>query len=167
MYFHGLRTAEEIKRQYKKLAMENHPDRGGNTATMQDINAQYAEALRRSDGQKSTDSAGQEHTYTYNAQTEQEIIDKIAELIAAGVAESCEIALIGTWIWITGDTRPIKETLKATGCIWHAKRLCWYWQNSPYRHRYSRNADLDDLATKYGETKFRDHQRKQKQKVAA
>ena len=43
-YFDHLSTVEDIKPHYKKLAMENHPDRGGNTATMQEINAQYAEA---------------------------------------------------------------------------------------------------------------------------
>ena len=163
-YFDHLFTVEEIKPHYKKLAMENHPDRGGSTATMQEINAQYADALKRADGQTSTGTDGAEHTYTYDAQTEQEIVDKIAELIAAGVAQHAEISLIGTWIWITGDTKPIKDTLSKLGCKYHAKRICWYWQNAPYKHRFNRNADLSDLAEKYGETKFRNRER---QRVAA
>ena len=37
-YFKDCKTIEEVKSLYKKLAMENHPDKGGDTATMQAIN---------------------------------------------------------------------------------------------------------------------------------
>lgn len=45
IYFSGCITIEEVKKLYKKLAMENHPDRGGNIATMQAINKEYAFCL--------------------------------------------------------------------------------------------------------------------------
>lgn len=44
-YFKNCNSIEEVKTQYKKLALENHPDRGGDTATMQAINAEYAFAI--------------------------------------------------------------------------------------------------------------------------
>jgi curved DNA-binding protein len=34
-------TAEDIKRAYRKLASQHHPDRGGNTGTFQEIQAAY------------------------------------------------------------------------------------------------------------------------------
>ena len=34
-------TLDELKAMYRKLAMMHHPDRGGNTATMQQINAEH------------------------------------------------------------------------------------------------------------------------------
>ena len=42
-YFYDCHTLEEVKRKYKELAMLHHPDRGGNTATMQEINLEYEE----------------------------------------------------------------------------------------------------------------------------
>lgn len=42
MYFDNCRTEEEAKRTYRRLAMLHHPDRGGSTAVMQDINAEYS-----------------------------------------------------------------------------------------------------------------------------
>ena len=36
----------EIKNEYRRLAKLHHPDLGGDTATMQEINLQYESALR-------------------------------------------------------------------------------------------------------------------------
>ncbi|MBT9173467.1 MAG: hypothetical protein DDT21_01868 [Syntrophomonadaceae bacterium] len=158
-YFKGFRTVESIKTEYRRLAMLHHPDHGGQTATMQEINSQYHAALKSVNGQTSQDAdTGKEHTYRYNPKVEQAIMDKISQLISAGVAKSCEIFLIGTWVWITGDTKPIKDVLKTAGCIWHSKRLCWYWQNDGHSHRYNRNASLGSLAAKYGATQFQDRE---------
>ena len=150
-YFDHLHTVADIKQEYRRLALLHHPDRpGGDTATMQAINAQYHAALERCDGQTSTGSDGNDHTYTYNATTEAAIMAKIAELIAAGVPRVADVYIIGTWVWIVGETRPIKEELKALGCRWHRKRACWYWHPHPYRHHYNRRAGLGDLAAFYG-----------------
>jgi len=39
-YFNG-KNLDEIKTEYRRLALENHPDKGGNTETMQEINAEF------------------------------------------------------------------------------------------------------------------------------
>ena len=35
-WFNNPETLEDLKKQYKKLAFQNHPDRGGKTSDMQD-----------------------------------------------------------------------------------------------------------------------------------
>jgi len=167
MYFSHLQTVEEIKKEFRRLAMIHHPDHGGNTATMQEINAQYHAALSRCHGQTSRGSDQQDHTYHYNPEKEQAIVDKIAELIAAGVAGVAEIYLIGTWVWVMGETKPIKETLKTLGCIWHNKRQAWYWQNDNEKRGYNRKADFFGLAAKYGAQKFEEKKEEQKKKITA
>lgn len=41
MYFDNCRSLDEGKRIYRRLAMENHPDRGGDTAKMAAINSAW------------------------------------------------------------------------------------------------------------------------------
>lgn len=40
-YFANIKTLDELKAQYRRLAMQYHPDRGGSTEIMQQINAEY------------------------------------------------------------------------------------------------------------------------------
>lgn len=40
-YFTTCTTLDELKKEYRRLAMANHPDRGGDEATMKAINAEY------------------------------------------------------------------------------------------------------------------------------
>jgi len=146
-------TVEDIKKEYRRLAMLHHPDRGGSTAKMQEINAAYHAALQRANGQRATDPDGHEHTYTYNREREQTVMDKIAEILQ--IRGAFDVLLIGTWVWIIGDTKPIKEQLKALGCVWHSKRLCWYWRPADSRH-YGKSSPhgFDALAARYGAEHF-------------
>ena len=40
--------------------------------------------------------------------------------------EGIEFAMDGDWLWVTGDTKPVKDTLKSAGCFYSAKRKAWY-----------------------------------------
>jgi hypothetical protein len=155
-YFAGLKTVEEIKSLYRRLAMQNHPDRGGDTATMQAINAEYLAALQGCHGQTTTGSDKREHTYYYHEETEKEVMDALDVILR--IKMDAEIWLIGRWIWVVGDTRPVKDQLKAAGCRWHGKRSAWYWHNQEYRTTFNRNTDLNGLASMYGCRTFQGRQ---------
>lgn len=45
-YFTKAKTLDEAKTLYKKLAMENHPDKGGDTAKMQEINSEFEQIFQ-------------------------------------------------------------------------------------------------------------------------
>ena len=36
----------------------------------------------------------------------------------------CKIELIGTWLWVTGKTQPIKDMLKEKGFHWASRKEC-------------------------------------------
>jgi hypothetical protein len=145
-YFDTLKTVSEIKGHYRRLAQKYHPDRGGDTATMQEINGQYHEALKACNGERTTDN-GKDHVYTYDADLEAGVVEQIARYLACNLPLDC--ALIGTWLWVSGDTKPWKDQLKALGFKWHATRCVWFWHEGKYKGRRSR-VGLDGLAMRYG-----------------
>ena len=106
MYFSNLNKVEEIKKVYRKLCFKHHPDRGGDTAIMQEINSQYKKALQSVDGQKQTGSDGQEHTYYYNADIEQSLMDKISQLLSYKIRVYAQIGSIPT---SADKNHPIKK----------------------------------------------------------
>jgi hypothetical protein len=123
-YFAGLSTPEEIKRAYRDLARQHHPDLGGDLETMKAINAAYHAALS---GQNGKTSDGR--TYKYNAKSEQEIMDVIAELL---------------------KLPNLEDQLKAQQCRWHSGRSCWYWKPAWCGKSRSNPGGLETLAAKYG-----------------
>ena len=46
----------------------------------------------------------------------------VAEAHGFDVRETC------LCVWVSGDTRPHREELKAAGAKWSGKRQAWYWR---------------------------------------
>lgn len=160
-YFTGCRTVEAVKALYRELARANHPDLGGDTATMQAINAEYLRRLEGLDGQESHDSRGNVHTYHYNEAREQDIADKIAEVLA-NLKGDANLWLIGLWIWIfdteKGDGNA--EPLKAAGFRWNRRRTAWTWKPYSGKTRPSREG-IAGIAAQYGARRFEREEREQ------
>lgn len=149
-YFSDCADVNEIKKRYRTLAKKHHPDKGGDVRIMQEINAQYHKAL---EGQHKTEYTGSDdkpHTYYYNEETESEIMSKLNQVLAAPLP-GCEVWIAGLYIWIRGDTRPHKETIKAFGGFWwNRRRSAWSWKPQGVRRsRYNANASLDDVIGYY------------------
>lgn len=162
-HFANCTTVEAIKKLYRTLAMRWHPDRpGGDLETMQIINAQYHQALKAADGTQTKGDDDKYRTYTYNEETEEELIAKIKETIATGIlnSETVDLYLVGVWLWAQGDTRPVKEELKSLGFRWHKQRSCWYWHNQPYRS-FKSNSSTSSIFNKYGAAKVANGGRRQ------
>jgi hypothetical protein len=142
IYFNKCNTIEEVKGLYKKLAMENHPDRGGDTATMQVINKEYAYACAHiAKGAGLSDEEADKEirlSEEYRA-----VIEKIIHL--PGIL----IELVGNWIWVTGDTYPVRTELKAAKLLFASKKQAWYYRSEVLKTR-GNGAPLAQIRAKYG-----------------
>ena len=140
-------TLEELKAMYRKLAMLHHPDRGGDTETMKTVNAEY-DALfpNLKDVHKTKDG----ETYTARQSTT-ETADQFKDLISELMKmDNITIEVIGCFVWVTGDTKPHKEQLKALKFKWHTKKLAWYLAPDDYRKRSRKEYALDEIRSMYG-----------------
>ncbi len=145
MYFTNCTTMDELKREYRRLAMENHPDRGGDTRIMMEINAEYEarhEALQSAYNATVPDEKKKHET----ASEFVSIIEKLMKI------KGIKVELCGSWLWISGDTRNAKEALKAAGCKWAAKKGMWYWHPGDYRRMGKGTYSMAYIRTRYGST---------------
>ena len=46
-FFENVKTLDELRKEYRRLAMIYHPDKGGDTALMQVLNNQYERLSKR------------------------------------------------------------------------------------------------------------------------
>lgn len=138
-------TLEQLKKAYRKLAQINHPDAGGSDEAMKQINAEYArlfETLKT----VHTNASGE----TYNKETNEtpeEFINIISQLIHM---EGVTIEIIGSFVWVSENTKPYKEMLKEMGFRWSANKFSWYLAPADYKKRNRKNYSLDDIRGMYG-----------------
>lgn len=151
--FKGIRDPQVLKHLYHEQAFRFHPDRGGDLETMKQINMAYHSALKWADGYVSKDKEGHAHTYKYDREAEQEVIDKIGEVLHSRLT-GITLELIGSWIWIGGDTKPYKDTLgkNGLGFMWHSARSLWYWKpvGQKWHKKTGRYKEMDSLRASYG-----------------
>jgi hypothetical protein len=141
-YFKDCTTIEEVKALYKKLAKEKPPDMGGDTATMQAINTEYAFACAKiAKGAGLSDEEAD--TEIRLSEEYRQVIEKIIHL------PRIVIEIVGNWIWITGDTKPVKDILKGAGCFFAFKKAAWYYRNEAFKTR-GNGAPLEEIRRKYG-----------------
>ena len=126
-YFVNVNSIEELKKQYRRLAFRYHPDReGGNEEIFKMINNEYEELFKEL-SKKSNKEAKKEDTKKTN--TEDIKNDNFRNIINALInyADGIEIDIVGSWVWVYGNTYKIKEILKMLGFRWSANKKKWYY----------------------------------------
>lgn len=147
-YFTGIQTLTELKVLYKKLAFVHHPDRGGNLETMKHINNEYDQLFN-------TLKAAYNDTQPEDRQMH-EVPEQYREVILNVMdLEGVEIELIGSWIWVSGNTKEYKDVFKANGFKWASKKIMWYWRPEEYKSYSRKTKSINDIRNKYGSEKIK------------
>jgi hypothetical protein len=143
-WFKDIRTLDELRTMYRKLALLHHPDKGGSTSDMQEINNEYDILSRRLINGNVTFSEGRKKWEHFMSE---EIKAKLNEII---FLEEVQIEIIGSWIWITGNTKAVKEELKLRGFKFSPNKTAWYWQSGNYRKMNGKQFTMDEIRAMWG-----------------
>ena len=139
-YFQDCNNLNEVKLRYKQLALKNHPDRGGDTRTMQAINLEY-ETIKNNPFLKfnqEKDEVQQDYI---------EFPDIINHIIGF---KDIIIELCGNWLWISGNTYKYRKQLKQYGFLYADKKKLWYWRPADYRSANQEPKSMEYIRRKYG-----------------
>jgi hypothetical protein len=152
-WFNQCVTLDEVKGLYKKLAKQYHPDLGGDTVTMQELNKEYAFASAKviKGANLSEEEAENE---ILSSEAYRHAIEQIIHL------DHIIIELVGYWLWVTGNTYPVRETLKKAGFMFAHKKLAWYFRTAEYKVNRGSGKSLEEIRNKYGSEVLNEDKRK-------
>mgnify|MGYP003398003488 FL=1 len=141
--FQDIEGINEAKKIYKTLAKKLHPDIGGSEEDFKILNEIYNNLI--------------EHKIYFSNSSKFDIeLEKIISLILH--FENITIELIGSWIWVSGDTREIKEKLKEIGFKWASKKKMWYYGEMKAKNPNPKS--MEEIKTKYGSETLKSNEKK-------
>lgn len=150
-WFNNPKTLEELKKEYKKLAIKHHPDCGGNTKDMQEINAEYDKLFVILKNKRATAEGKTYETTEEVKETPEEFKNIISELIKL---QGIGIEICGSWIWVTGNTYNSREQLKGLKFRFSKKKTAWYYHNEDYKKKSKKTFSLDEIRELFGSEKI-------------
>ena len=146
-------TLDEGAKMYRDLASKHHPDHGGNTSDMQEINNEWDE-LKPTLPRFCTKQA-QQGRQQYQQQQDANSAAKAAQdaeaaKMAAELAKcpGLQFDVVGSWIWADTDYRYTAD-LERLGFRWSANRCKYYWHPTGDTSRRNRKASYQDIYNKY------------------
>ena len=143
-YFKNINTLEELRKEYKRLVKMYHPDNGGSEEVIKEVNTEYERMFEiLKNGAKTED----ERNNKYDINEDEAIREMIKKVINFNVT----IEIVGTWIWIGGNTYPIKDALGALGFKWCGNKKLWAWHYGEWK-RVSGKRTYSQIKEKYGYT---------------
>ena len=164
-YFKNVNTLEELRKQYKELLKQYHPDNpNGSTEATQSINAEYDRLFKvlkdkHESKQTSTDGAKADfNANKYDFEADEKLREVLQKIISF---ENINIEIVGCWLWVDGNTYPYRNDLKEIGFKWASEKKKWYFHTDPFRKRSKRKLSMDDIRNLYGSTEVQTEQRKQ------
>lgn len=141
MHFTNLyeaRTLEELKKAYKKYALQFHPDKeAGNHNLFIALQNEYEQLFNK------LKQTGNESEKNENSKTYKDIINALLKF-------NINIEIIGSWIWVSGNTHQIKEDLKKLGFKWSKNKKAWYFTSQPYKKKTKKQTSMNDIKEFYG-----------------
>ncbi|MCG3687535.1 J domain-containing protein [Aliarcobacter butzleri] len=143
--FKGIEGINEAKKIYKTLAKKLHPDmEGGSEEAFKILNAVYTDLI--------------EHKIYFSNDFKIDIeLEKIISLILH--FENITIELVGSWVWVSGDTKEIKEKLKELGFKWASKKKMWYYGEMKSKNPTPKS--MEEIKSKYGSETLKSNEKKQ------
>ena len=137
-YFSECKTAEDIKSKFVEL--EGSLKGKAKTAMLDQFNSKFNKL-------KSTHAT--RDGKLYEKATEETAEDFINLIISLSKVKGVKIEVCGSWLWVSGDTKPVKDELKELGFWFSAKKSAWY-HNGGQAHKRSKNHTLEEIRQMWG-----------------
>lgn len=144
-FFNDCKTTDEAKKSFYKLALELHPDKGGDTKQFQELLRQFENFRPHTDKFEGESDNWKDLSPVYT-----NIIEQLIKL------DGITVEIVGSYIWIGGNTWAHKAAIKAIDCgdqmqaRWARKKKMWYFKPANYKPRVRKEYGMDEIRDIYG-----------------
>lgn len=156
-FFGECATIDDLKRTYKRLARQYHPDLGGDLRMMQTLNNAFDAAVVEFIPRERPDKADSDYYRDWRANVETSLREAIERIITLN---GLEIEICGLWVWVSGETRANKDNLREAGYRYHTKKFMWYFAGCPSS---GRNTPMNEIRAFYGSQRVTDEEQPHRQ----
>jgi hypothetical protein len=158
-YFSECKTLDEAKALYFDLAKKLHPDLGGSTEQFQNLNSQF----------HSFKPTSEKFTGEFEKWMPENYIKVIEALLNI---KGITITVCGSWIWLSGETKAVKEEIKAIPAFelgfnrgFSKDKAMWYFSPVGYRKKSKKEMTFDEIQSWYGSEEIKSRGTKQVQLI--
>lgn len=162
-YFKNVDSLETLRKQYKELLKQYHPDNAnGSTEATQEINAEYETLFKqlknRHESKQTDNNTNDYNNIKYNFEEDKVLREVLQKIIHFS---DITIEVIGSWLWVSGNTYQHKDELKEIGFKYAPQKKQWYFHTESFRKKSRRKLSMDDIRNYYGSTEVQTEERKQ------
>lgn len=165
-WFKDIESLEKLRKEYRRLVVQHHPDNGGNEAVIKEINSEYDMLFKKFKSEfehKDTyKDATDKQKQAYDWRKDVQIRNAVLQLSRF---KGITVEIIGVWIWVSNCYEYRKE-LKELGFHWGRQKQMWYKHFDDYHKFGTRSVPISYIRSKYGSTqiKFYDEQEEKERK---
>lgn len=146
VFFQSVTSLEDLKKQFRKLALELHPDKGGNEKDFINMKNEYDHVFEQL---KNNAPKNEDGSINFDE------LNNFKEILEQLINFDITLEVIGSWIWVSGNTFEAKTTLKELKFKWAAKKKAWYYHEEQYKKRSKKNYTLEEIRTMHEHTKVK------------
>lgn len=132
-----INSLSDLKKVFRAMCFELHPDKGGSNEDMQILNAEYLWAVNNFE------------MYIYDRNKEGKLYSRMQHFFSC---KNISIEIIDDCIWVTGKTFEIKEDLKRFGYRYSPENKAWYWSERAFYP--NSKIDITNLRKKFSTKKI-------------
>ena len=160
-YFSPEMKIEELRKQFWKLCLQLHPDKGGDPAEFRAMKDEYDIVVGILAAGEAGRAEKENRRPWYTAAGERGLREAMAVFmnIPGVVVEIC-----GCWLWITGETYNARQRLYEAGAKYSKQKKCWYWahdmQRGKVRGKYN---NMRKIRERFGSAVYRSNAEEKKE----
>jgi hypothetical protein len=139
----AIKDLDTLKKQYIKLSKKYHPDAGGTTIQFQQLQNEYNILLNKILNNSQLNQSQKQNEKDLDLAI-REIVDTLVNI------DGLNVELIGKWLWISGNTYPVKTILKQAGLTFIKKEGNPFWVYKGVESTSRGQSSMEEIRKKYG-----------------